>query len=309
MIQRIAAFIITYERPAAVSVMVDKLLLQTRPPETILVIDNSSSLQTKELIHSLNDSRIRYHRVGHNSGPAGAAQIGLKLLADEGYGWICWCDDDDPPETPTSFDDIFKILGEGNFQDREVGVIGKAGGKINRTTGRTTSFRNDELRGIVEADYIAGNKMMIVSSNVVKNDILPEAKLFFGFEELEFCLRIKEKGFKILFNGSKLRERRMIGGKSHGSYRWHGQSIGDTDKLWRQYYSTRNMLYVLKVNGLWFALILNITKALSKSIYGFRYGLKYGSKNFRIQTLALFHFIGGRFGQTNLSGILERRKS
>jgi GT2 family glycosyltransferase len=305
--RRIAAFIITYERPAEATSMIAKLFEQTLVPEKILIIDNSDSYRTQELILSLNDRRVEYIRVGYNSGPAGAAHIGLKLLAEQGFDWIYWGDDDDPPETSHSFNDVFEVLSKTKYKDDEVGIIGKAGGRLNRLTGRTLSFKNAELKGIIEADYIAGNKMMIVNSMVVKANILPNPLLFFGFEELDFCLRVSNNGFRILFDGSKLLKQRVQEGKTASSYRWKGHSFGIKERLWRQYYSTRNLLFVLRANRFWSALILQILRTVTKSIYGFRYGWSYGIKQFRIQALAMIHFSFGRFGQTNLAEIIKEK--
>ncbi len=293
----------TYERPQEVIRTVEKLLAQTFPPQKILVVDNSLSHDTAEAIGHLTMGKVVYHRMGFNAGPAGAAATGLSMLTADGYEWIFWGDDDDPPPYPESFHHLFKII-EARPHD-PIGVIGALGGKLNRKTGRTLNYSNRELEGIVEADYIPGNKLMIVHGDVVKRGVLPAAKLFFGFEELDFCLKVKNAGFKILFDGTGIRAQRVAAGNTSASYRWRGKAIGDERKLWRQYYSSRNMLYILKLNKLWIALIYNLFRIPIKSIYGFRFGWSYGTKLFRLQWLALFHFVSGRFGKTDLENTLS----
>src|SRR5690349_18373259 len=91
---RFAGFIMTYERPGIILDTIGRVLAQTRPPEKLLIVDNSESSETKKLIEHLNDNRIQYFAVGYNAGPAGAAKIGLQKLAEGGFDWIYWGDDD-----------------------------------------------------------------------------------------------------------------------------------------------------------------------------------------------------------------------
>jgi GT2 family glycosyltransferase len=301
--QTFAAFIMTYERPQMVCDTVKSLLKQSNPPQKVLVVDNSQSNDTELIFNEFTDPRVIYHRMGFNAGPAGAAAVGLSKLSSEGYDWIFWGDDDDPPPFNNSLEEIFQILKK--VDAVEIGIIGKLGGKLNRLTGRTLNFQNSELNGVVEADYIPGNKLMIVNGNVIRAGVLPTEKLFFGFEELDFCLKVKNKGFKILFDGSAILTRRIADGHTQGSYRWRGKSLGDNSKLWRQYYSTRNMLYILKSNGLWPALIFNLLRVIVKMLYSFRFGRAYGVKHMRLQQLALKHFFTRQFGKADLSNILK----
>lgn len=293
----------TYERPREVGHTIEKLLAQTLPPEHILIVDNSFSHDTELAVKELGNPKVEYYRVGFNSGPAGAAATGLSMLTAQGYEWIFWGDDDDPPPFADSLQHVFKIILI--KPDDQIGVIGSLGGKLNRKTGRTLNYSNRELNDIVEADYIPGNKLLIVHSNVIRYGVLPTSKLFFGFEELDFCLKVHDAGFKILFDGRGILAQRISAGNTDPAYRWRGKSIGEQKKLWRQYYSTRNMLYILKSNALWIAVIFNLGRTVAKSIYGFRFGWDYGLKHFRIQWLAMFHFFIGRFGKAELDSILD----
>jgi glycosyltransferase involved in cell wall biosynthesis len=83
-----AGFIITYERAEIIGETIRKIFEQTLPPEKILIVDNSVSDTTEKVVVGLNDTRLAYHRMGYNAGPAGAAAFALKQLANEGYPWI-----------------------------------------------------------------------------------------------------------------------------------------------------------------------------------------------------------------------------
>jgi len=51
---------------------------------------------------------------------------------------------------------------------------------------------------VIEVDYVAGGMCMLVSGEVAREKIAPDVSLFFGFEELDFCLRVSRKGYSIL---------------------------------------------------------------------------------------------------------------
>ncbi|TAE20248.1 MAG: glycosyltransferase, partial [Bacteroidetes bacterium] len=92
----LAGFIITYNRVNILPDTVEKILAQSFPPEKLLIVDNSEGTETEEWVKTVPHLPLHYYRVGYNSGPAGGAAIGLQKLAEEGYEWIYWGDDNDP---------------------------------------------------------------------------------------------------------------------------------------------------------------------------------------------------------------------
>jgi len=105
-----AAFIITFRRSALLNDTINKLLLQSQPPDKILIIDNDPEKSAEYLLHKFPGKKISYFSVGYNSGPAGAAYYGLKILAEEGWEWIAWVDDDNPPVLPNQLERIMNII-------------------------------------------------------------------------------------------------------------------------------------------------------------------------------------------------------
>lgn len=291
------AFVMTYERPLILEDTIKKILDQSFPPEKILIVDNSRSEDTEKLINLLNDFRLEYYRVGYNSGPAGAARIGLKKLADEGYQWIYWGDDDDPPTFNDSLQILLSGVHEGSF--RSVGVIGSVGQYFDKLTGNMVRVPNTSLQqsGFLEVDSVAGNQSMIVNADVVKRGVLPTPELFFGFEELDFCLKVKKAGFSIrastdLFNRSREKYYRVDFVKPLYVKK-------DIKRLIRQYYSTRNILVILFRHELYLAFSYNLCKSFIKSLVGFQYGLVYGQRNFALILKAVKDGLLNRLGESN----------
>jgi GT2 family glycosyltransferase len=53
--------------------------------------------------------------------------------------------------------------------------------------------------GVLKVDTIAGGMSKIVSGEMIRNhQIFPDEKLFFGMEELDFDLKIKKIGYRLL---------------------------------------------------------------------------------------------------------------
>jgi len=89
-----AAFIITYKRPDILKNTIDALLSQTKPPIKILIVDNDIDESARSVFDINKDGIFSYFSTGSNSGPAGGAYWGLKILFEESWEWVLWVDDD-----------------------------------------------------------------------------------------------------------------------------------------------------------------------------------------------------------------------
>lgn len=289
-----AAFIMTYQRNPTLESTIHILLEQTFPPHKILIIDNDPDKGGKVIADKMSHLPVDYYAVGNNSGPAGAAKMGLQILSNEGYDWIGWIDDDDPP----LFKDTFEILFQRASEIINCGCAGAVGQRFDISKAMMLRVPDEELEkeGIVYVDNVAGGMCKIVNADVIrKNQILPDENLFYGFEELDFDLRIKKAGYTLIAD-AQLYKRNRIHHNRIGYKVKRGQKK-PTDRLWREYYSTRNLSIVLNKQGSIKSLIIFLTRNFLKSIISFRYGLKYGVKNFGYINLGILHFILGRKGK------------
>lgn len=289
-------FIITYHRPEILSDTIQKLFDQTFLPERLWIIDNSEDFATQQKIENLNNSKLIYHRVGYNSGPAGAAAIGLKIVADAGYKWILWGDDNDPPPYRDSFENIFKLLAV-DFGNLKIGQIGLVGQRFDPKKGKVIRISDSELQSQpwLEVDTIAGGQMKIVSSEVVLKEIFPESDLFYGYEELDFDLSLKKAGFTSVVSSAEFLEVRKKYGRIGFDRPVYSKKA--SNQLWREFYSTRNMLTILKRNGLYFGYLYYLIKCIAKGFFGFRYGWDFGIKNFSFLYKGILHSALGKMGR------------
>ena len=289
---KFAAFIMTYERPAVVINTIRKIFEQTLPPQKVLVVDNSETSQTSAALKAMADPRIEYLRVGYNAGPAGAAKRGLRKLKEEGFEWIHWADDDDPP----AFNDAFEVLLDN--VDGSVGVIGAVGSKFDWRTGLKKRYPDDQLTGILSADSIGGGYCMIVNAKAVTAETLPDENLFFGMEEFDFCQRVKRTGFSVVVSGELMYRYRKLNNKLGVDKRPSLLPRRSIAQIRREYYSYRNAIYLMIRTYKKPLLVLRYLLRIGGKVpMGFTKGFSYGMKNFWVLSLAVVHAFAGRMGK------------
>lgn len=88
----VSVIIPTYNRAHTILRSVNSVLNQTYKDLELLVIDDGSTDNTKELLEQINDSRLRYIYLGANSGASNARNAGVSYASGE---WIAFQDSDD----------------------------------------------------------------------------------------------------------------------------------------------------------------------------------------------------------------------
>lgn len=288
-----AAFIMTYERPEILADTIKKLFDQTLPPEKILVVDNSSSYKTREIVQGM-DSRVTYFRRGYNSGPAGAAKVGLEILAHEGYRWIYWGDDNDPPNAENCFEKLISLAENYTGKCGQVGVVGH---RINKYTGlmRRTADKDLFDKEFLEVDNVGGGQCKIVNAQAILDGILPDDQLFFGLEELDFDLSLKKAGYRIIVHNELFKKCREMYGKMN--YKRILSTRKNENAIQREYYSNRNLLYIFKKNKYYLGVYFILIRIVLKCLVSYKYGLKYGFGVTKNSYSAIIDFSKSRYYQ------------
>jgi GT2 family glycosyltransferase len=263
---------------------INSLMSQTKPPQKILIIDNDTELSAKSIVDSSSQFNLSYYATGINAGPAGGAYWGLKKLFEEGWEWVLWVDDDDPPSAPNQMETILSIVLDYS-EPFKIGILGASGVLYDYSKCLIKRISDHQLKGILKVDMVAGNQFPIVHRRVYEAGLLPDPNLFFGFEDLEFGLRVKQKGFEILVQGEEV-ERLRKHFKKFGKEKERGLKK-NINHLWREYYSVRTIAYILRNNNSYLTAFQFVFRNLLKMIAGFKYGFSYGFR----QTIYLFRGI------------------
>jgi glycosyltransferase involved in cell wall biosynthesis len=239
---RFGAFVITFNRPLILKKTLHLILNQTWPPELILIVDNGNSKDTERAIQAFSNHGVLYHPMEQNFGPAGASAYALQWLTEQGYDLMYWGDDDDPPQSPDIFQQLLKIV---DGAEPSIGGVGAVGSLWNWEKGEFNRLPDQTLRGILDVDVIAGNSQLILRGQAIQSVGLPDACLFFGFEEAEYCLRIRRAGYRLLVDGDQMRECRAKAGRLNLNRVRSPLPRFSRGSIWRQYYSTRNYIFAM----------------------------------------------------------------
>jgi GT2 family glycosyltransferase len=293
---RFGAFIMTFNRPEILGRTVEAILGQTRPPDRLLVVDNGDEARTRAVLERFAGAPIVYHSMGENTGPAGATAYGLQRLVDEGFDWIYWVDDDDPPQTPGTLE---RLLALATSAGPDVGAVGGVGCRFDWRRGEMLRLPDAALSGVIEVDIIAGNQQFILRREAIQEVGVNDPRLFFGLYEPEYCLRIRRAGYRFLVDGDYMRERRtaMKRMNLHRPRAW----VPDypRHRVWQRYYRTRNYIYMMRTTfGRPDLAWREVLKAGGRTVMSWARGPKYGSEFTLLQLRGIIDGFRGRMGRT-----------
>jgi GT2 family glycosyltransferase len=241
----IAAVVVTYNRVALLKDCIAALLAQTYPPSIILVINNASSDGTSAYLDMLAKERtheVSIANLAENTGGAGGFSEGLQLASSNGTAWA-WMMDDDAAPHPSALEELMKVATDPR------NVYGSAAVCRDRTawtiTGTKPAARKIEkvadLPDQAEVEFLPFLGILVHCSMVEKIG-LPDAGFFIAADDVEYCLRARRAGAKVI-----------IAGRSHIEHprtqrqvkRVLGHDIAYLSLApWKRYYDTRNRLLV-----------------------------------------------------------------
>ncbi len=241
----IGAFIVTYSRPKMLQTSIGELLAQTRPPDEILVVDNGQTEETARVVAGFSNPMIRYERTGSNLGSAGGFEYGTRRILELGHDFIVFGDDDNPPRARNVYEKLIKLL---ERSEPSVAAVGAVGARWNESKGELVRFRDQALDGVLEVDFIGSGHDFIIRRQAVEEVGPPDGSLFFGYPDLQYCLRIRKAGFKMLVDGELMRHYRKRSKRDNLEIRKSVIPRGPQSSVWRNYYTTRNYIYMMRKN-------------------------------------------------------------
>ena len=218
----------------------ESLRKATYPNLDVIVVDNASAGDDVRLLTQRFGDFAKLIANGRNSGFAGGCNIGIEEALVRGADYVALLNND-TLVAPDFLESLVSVA-QG---DKKVGVAGGkvychelpdliwfAGGVINWRTGRTPIRGSGEtdkgqFHEIVSVDWISGC-FMFISRDALQAVGMLDERFFFGWEDVDFCVRTARKGFKVLL----VPESRI----------WHkGWGVGKRERLMGLpvYYATR----------------------------------------------------------------------
>jgi GT2 family glycosyltransferase len=294
--------LVTYRRPAALAEMLDRLGDQRRRLDTLVVVDNDLTESARAAVAAFAGSttapgRVDYLPAGANTGPAGGIALGMRSALDHATDddWVVSLDDDDPPPSVDVFADLERLGRELRAGGEQVGGIGIVGGRFSPDRARAVRVPDEELVGAVRCHWIGGNQFPFYAVGALREVGVFDERLFFGFDDLDFGLRLGAAGYGVFADGELWHRERTRAGRLGVTAE---PSLGLEDPSWRRYYSTRNMVYILRNQGHPRGVARLVARSLAKPIVNLPRHPRVAARNLALNTRAIADAFRGRMGLT-----------
>lgn len=290
---KIGAFVVTHRRPDHLVASLRALLAQTLVPDLLLVVDNADDPATAAAVRALGPPVV-YEASGANLGSAGGTERGVRRLYEEGCDVLYLGDDDNPPRTADTVERLVDLLAAGG---PDVGGTGALGSLWDWRCGELVRLPDEQVEGVLEVDFIGGNHTLTMPRRVVAEVGFPAGELFFGYPDLEYCLRLRQAGYRLLVDGELMLRHRAETGRL-------GLTVGRTPRprrprtaIWRNYYTTRNYIHMMRTTfGRPDLARREALKALGRAAAGWSRGPGYGWEFARLELRGIRDGFAGRLG-------------
>ena len=248
---RVAALVVTYNRPEDLRQCVAALMAQTLPPTMILVLDNAGPVPAKEILNPSETLKIL--RLPINLGGAGGFSAGLAEILKqdhEAIDWIWLLDDDAIPE-PQALSRLIESL-ESQDSDNPPAVLLSAVEEFGQIAVRHRRSFDDrsgmewpipercyqEKRVRVDTGSFVG---FLIRRDVARKIPLPRADFFLAFDDTDYSLRIRAEGQDLfLIPESRIRHLRA-----------QGSRLREGPFAAKHYLNVRNHLFIKRCHAKW----------------------------------------------------------
>lgn len=256
------AVVLTYRRPRLATQVVRMLIDDEgfSPEEVVLVINGEGGLDDEDL-----EQRLDVLHLPRNVGPAGGFAAGLtRAASDHSAEWIYLCEDDvglfDLPVPRVA--DVLARLGSRGHSD--AAAIVAYGRRLDERTGLTYPVLVEDSTADFERVDVAAWGATLVSRSVVDAGILPDSDLFFGYEDFDFFLKMRNKGLPVLLDTRASKALQEVVFFEAREEKLGSDRPLDESEPWRQYYVARNFFHLARRHGSWSWLAWHWLKSLRR---------------------------------------------
>ncbi len=244
----IYAVVVTYNRLTLLKKSLEALLNQTQMPAKIIVVNNASTDETSDYLHTLeNNACFHILNLPENLGGAGGFNIGMREAVCLGADWVWIMDDDTLPE-PNALEKLLEckdldpnigylssrvVWTDGNNHLMNIPVI-----RQNVTVNEQTYFFDKFIPFNAYPLDCASFVSLMIKSDVIKKIGLPIKEFFIWLDDYEYTTRINKNGYFGLYVYNSV--------AVHATEKNEGANIitAATSQGWKFYYEIRNRLYL-----------------------------------------------------------------
>lgn len=260
------AIVVTYNRIDLLKHCLEALRQQSSPPAVIIVVDNASTDETREVVgRQLQDSPIPliYERLSENLGGAGGFHRGLQMARARNFSWFWMMDDDALPHR----DALSALLERASVA---TGTLPSIYGSIATPDGQHLCWPLVDLRGVAfnrveevpDTVPVAALPFLgiLIPRAVVDRIGLPDKDYFLAGDDTEYCFRARAQGISVIaVSSSRI---------SHPSSNYYRFGIGRLSPIcfcmppWKRYYDVRNRIITSKKQGAGAALLKTVPASI-----------------------------------------------
>jgi GT2 family glycosyltransferase len=199
---RIAAVVVTHNRPQLLKQVLAALRGQTRVPDRVVVVDNASDEPTRTLL--AQSAGLTVLRSDTNLGGAGGFALGIEHACAAGFDWI-WLMDDDAIPRPDALAWLEQAVDGAPLATGAVCGAVREFGDIAMVHRRYYGERSAIERVLPRQAYrkqavpvdTASFVGFMVAAQAVEHVGLPERDFFLAYDDTEYSLRLRRAGWAI----------------------------------------------------------------------------------------------------------------
>ncbi len=279
--EKIAAVVVTYNRKDLLKECLDALFNQTRPLDSIILIDNASTDGTLEFLKEkgyLDNPKLDYVRLPENTGGSGGFHEGVKKGYEKGYDWL-WLMDDDSEPKKDALEKLSKYFSKRNLSALAGSVLlpndlvcyGHRGyidfNKIWPLLQKPSQLKDykNQYTEIDMASFVG----ILISREAIRKIGYPKKEFFIYHDDVEYCIRLRKVGRILLIPDSVIVHKEASRKNPSVKKIFFGRKSKRSpyDKLWFSYYGRRNLIWLGKKYStnkfnFYFGLLKNILKSL-----------------------------------------------
>ena len=259
--ESVCAVIVTYNRRELLAESITAVLAQSRPPDSVIVVDNASEDGSREMLEE-RFADVEVLRLERNEGAAGGFHEGIKEAHARGHDQIWLMDDDTIPE-PQALAELLAARAE-PVASNAAFVASKVVWSDGRTHPMNRPWLTWKDTDMLIENVAAGHGLlpvrattwvsMLLERETVERHGLPEKRYFMWSEDIEYTARVTRH------------DSAFLAVRSIAVHKTPEPHTALTSAGERYYFHVRNQLYMLRSSG-WSglekaSLILNLFRSV-----------------------------------------------
>jgi rhamnopyranosyl-N-acetylglucosaminyl-diphospho-decaprenol beta-1,3/1,4-galactofuranosyltransferase len=241
--ESVAVVLVTYNRAALLTRMLEGLRASTRQPDAVIVVDNASTDHTRTVLQTATNPGLQVIALETNTGGSGGFHAGVRAAYEQGFDRL-WLVDDDVVPAPDCLEVLMAQDEDCLFSVREDlhgDLVEKAALRFDlrnplaikpKTAMVETTYRTRAaMPERVEVENVAFEGFMC-RRTVVERIGLPDQSFFIFYDDVDYAVRARRAGFRIWAVRDAVLVRQLDFDQQHDLAGWKG------------YYMFRNLFVV-----------------------------------------------------------------